>query len=319
MKETTASLLSLVLLCGVSLLAQQPPSAPQTGGQRGQRGQREPLTPEQQAIQAAREAASGPNAVRPIDMLDSVWIEELSWMEVRDLIKAGKTTALIGSGGLEQNGPYEPTGKHNFTLQTTLEATARALGNALVAPIVTLEPGNPDREGLTPGSVFITQDTFRAILTDMTTSLKSMGFTDIVMVADSGGNPPGMIDVTKALNAKWNGRPARVFYIPEYYEEDKWSFNYLKQLGILQKPDVQSATRYDIHDDYHYESLVAVTNPTLIRPEQRIKAKKFSINGVEIGSVAKMVENGRKLAAYRATITVNAIKKAMATFKATDQ
>lgn len=236
-------------------------------------------------------------------------------MEVRDLIKAGKTTALIGSGGLEQNGPYEPTGKHNYTLRTTLEATARLLGNALVAPIVPLEPGNPDREGLTPGSVFITQTTYRAVLTDMTTSLKSMGFTDIVMVADSGGNPPGMIEVAKTLNAKWSGAPARVFYVPEYYDEDRWSFSYLKQLGIRQQPDVQSATRYDIHDDYHYESLVAVTNPKLVRPDQRIKAKRFSINGVEIGSVAKLVENGKKLAEYRAAITVKAIKQAMANFK----
>lgn len=65
-------------------------------------------------------------------------------------------------------------------------------------------------------------------------------------------------------------------------------------------------------------SLVAVTNPKLIHPEQRMKAKKFSINGVEIGSVAKMVENGKKLADYRATITVNAIKRAMATFTSPD-
>ena len=44
--------------------------------------------------------------------------------------------------------------------------------------------------------------------------------------------------------------------------------------------------------------------------EQRIKAKKFSIYGVEIGSIAKLVENGKKLADYRATITLNALKKA---------
>ena len=306
MQTTKTLTIAAVLVCVASL----------ADAQRGQRG---PLTPEQEKTRAAREAASGPHAVRPIDMLDSVWIEELSWMEVRDLIKAGKTTVLIGSGGCEQNGPYEPTGKHNYTLRTTLEATARALGNALVAPIVTLEPGNPDRENLTPGSVFITQDTYRAVLRDMTTSLKSMGFKNIVMVADSGGNPPGMTDVTKELNAKWKGAPARVFYIPEYYDEDRWSFNYLKQIGILQQPDVQSATRYDIHDDYHYESLVAVVNPKLVRPEQRMKAKRFSINGVEIGSIDKLVANGKKLAEYRAGITVRAIKKAMDSFTPTAQ
>jgi creatinine amidohydrolase len=135
-------------------------------------------------------------------MLDTVWIEEQTWMETRDTIKAGKTTAIIASGGLEQNGPYNANGKHNYVLRATCEATARKLGNALCAPVVTLEPGNTERPNLTPGSVFITADTFKAILSDMSNSLKSMGFTDIVMMADSGGNVNGMKEVVTALNAK---------------------------------------------------------------------------------------------------------------------
>ncbi len=312
MKVMTATTISLVLAGAAALCAQTP--APQGRGQG-----RGPLTPEQQEQQRAREAASGPDAPRPIDALDTIWIEEQSWMETRDAIRAGKTIAIIGSGGNEQNGPYEPNGKHNYVLRTTCEAIARKLGNALCAPIVTLEPGNPERPGLTPGSVFITQATFNAILTDMATSLKSMGFKDIVMIADSGGNVTGMRDAATALNAKWQGTPARAYYITEYYEEDKWSYNYLKTLGIVQKPDVQSATRWDIHDDYHYEALVAVVDPKLVRPEQRIKANRFSIYGVEIGSVAKLIENGKKLAEYRAKITVAAIQKAIASARATQQ
>jgi creatinine amidohydrolase len=304
---------ALVVICAAAAVPGQAPDG------RGQgRGQgRGPLTPEQQEQQRAREAASGPNAPRPIDALDTVWIEEQSWMETRDAIRAGKTIAIIGSGGNEQNGPYAPNGKHNYVLRATCEAIARKLGNALCAPIVTLEPGNPERENLTPGSVFISPATFTAILADMSTSLKSMGFKDIVMIADSGGNVTGMRETAAALNAKWQRTPARAHYITEYYEEDKWSFNYLKTLGISQKPDVQSATRWDIHDDYHYEALVALVDPKLVRPEQRMKAKRFSINGVEIGSVAKLLENGKKLAEYRAKITADAIQKSIATARAT--
>ena len=281
-----------------------------------QRGQRGSLTPEQQKEQEARAAATAlAEGVRPIDMLDSVWIEELSWMEVRDLIKDGKTTVFIGSGGVEKNGPYTATGKHNYTLKTTLDVIARKHGKALVAPLINNEPCNPDNPRINPGSICLTQDTFRALIRDVATSLKSQGFKDIVMVADSGGNPPGMIDVANELNAKWKGEPARVFYLAEYYTEDIWSYDYLKQIGIVQTPDVRSATRWDIHDDYHYEALVALQDPKLIHAEQRIKAKKFSIYGVEIGSVQKMQENGRKLADYRATITLNALKKAQAAFK----
>lgn len=40
--------------------------------------------------------------------------------------------------------------------------------------------------------------------------------------------------------------------------------------------------------------------------------KKFSINGVELESIEKVVANGRKLAEYRATIAAEAIRKAIA-------
>jgi creatinine amidohydrolase/Fe(II)-dependent formamide hydrolase-like protein len=279
-------------------------------------GARPPQTPEQADELKRRAAATAiAEGVRPIDMLDSVWIEELSWMEVRDHLIAGKTTVLLGTGGVEKNGPYTATGKHNYTLKTTLEAIARKHTKALVAPLITWEPCNPERQNLTPGTFCVTQETYKALLRDALTSLKSMGFKDIFMVADSGGNPPSMIEVAKELNAKWMGNPAKVYYVPEYYDEDRWSYNFMKQtLGITQVPDVQSATRWDIHDDYHYEALVAVQDPKLVHAEQRIKGNKFSIYGVEIGSIAKLVENGRKLADYRATITINAMKKAQEGF-----
>src|SRR5688500_18679490 len=227
MRRVTGLLYSLVMVCSAVMVAAQAPQPP--AGRGGQT--RPPLTPEQQEAQKARQAASGPDAVRPIDMLDTVWIEEQTWMETRDAIKAGKTTAIIGTGGLEQNGPYNANGKHNYVLRATCEATARKLGNALCAPIVTLEPGNPEQPGLTPGSVFITQATFNAILSDMSTSLKTMGFTDMVFIGDSGGNVTGMRETAGALNAKWQSTPARVHFIAEYYEEDKWSYEFLKSIG----------------------------------------------------------------------------------------
>ena len=142
---------------------------------------------------------------RPIDMHDSVWIEDLTMLEVRDLIKAGKTTALILTGGIEENGPYLTTGKHNNVLKATGESIARALGNALVAPIVTLEPGNPLRPNISPGTIVLSQATFQAVLTDMANSLRSQGFKDIVMVGDSGGNAKGMQAAATSLNAEWKG------------------------------------------------------------------------------------------------------------------
>ena len=49
-------------------------AAAQTPGE-----QRPPMTPEQQAAAAARREAEM-KAPRPIDAVDSVWMEELTWM-----------------------------------------------------------------------------------------------------------------------------------------------------------------------------------------------------------------------------------------------
>src|SRR5579885_2049785 len=51
-----------------------------------------------------------PNAKRPIEALDTVFVEEMTWLEVRDALKAGKTTVIAATGGVEQNGPYLATG-----------------------------------------------------------------------------------------------------------------------------------------------------------------------------------------------------------------
>ena len=44
----------------------------------------------------------------------SVYLEELTWPELRADIQAGKTTILVPIGGTEQNGPQMALGKHNI-------------------------------------------------------------------------------------------------------------------------------------------------------------------------------------------------------------
>ncbi len=254
---------------------------------------------------------------RPIAAFNTVFIEEMTWMEVRDAIEGGTTTAIVATGGVEQNGPYVASGKHNFVLQATTEAIARELGDALVAPIVRFVPEG----GINPPSghmryhatISVREETFVALLTDVMSSLAMHGFTDIVLIGDSGGNRRGMEAVTEQLNAEWSGTPARVHFIPEYYSEDIYSCDFLKEeLGIFQQPDECSATRNEYHDDYHYSSIIATTDPNRIRVEQRLEAGLFSINGVDLAPLEQTIENGRRLVAYRAAITGKAIRAAIA-------
>ena len=265
--------------------------------------------------QERREPSPDLNAPRPIDARDSVWIEELTWMEVRDAIRAGHTTVIVPTGGIEQNGPYVATGKHNYVLQATAEAIARRLGNTLVAPVVKFVPEGridpPAGHMRYPGTISVSQDTFVALLTDIVSSLKQHGFREILLIGDSGGNSAGMQKVADALTAKWQGAGVRVHHIREYYETDMWSFDYLKEIGIKQMPDVRSASRAGIHDDYHYESIIMTVDPTHVRVKERQAKGLFSINGVDMNPPEAAIENGKKLVEYRARLTVDAIRKAV--------
>lgn len=292
--------LLVVSLFTVSAAAQTPPARPQ----------RPPMTPEQQA-EAAKRREAELNAPRPIAALDSVWTEELTWMEVRDAIKAGKTTGLILTGGVESNGPYLATGKHNFILKVVGDAIARKLGNALVAPIVTLEPGRPDGERVAPGSVFLSQATYRAVLTDMAMSLKGMGFTTVILMGDSGGNQAPMKEVAATLDEKFKAAGTRFLYIPEYY--DYTSVQKLVQAnGIAEQIEIGASQGSDrIHDEYSIDALMALYDPKSIRIDERTKANLTTINGVSLLPMSKTLEMGRKIVELRARLTVDAINQAI--------
>jgi creatinine amidohydrolase len=247
------------------------------------------------------------NMPRPIDLHDSVWIEDLTMLEVRDLIKAGKTTALVLTGGIEENGPYLTTGKHNNVLKATGESIARALGNALVAPIVTLEPGNPMRPNISPGTIVLSQATFQAVLTDMANSLRSQGFTDIVMMGDSGGNAKGMQAAATALNAEWKGE-GFAHFIPEYYNYADVEEFEKEKLGIHEQLE-------GFHDDYYITAIISTVSTDAIRMKERKKAGKFAINGVPLDPIEKTIDNGRKMVAFRTEVSVAAIRKSIAADK----
>ena len=248
-----------------------------------------------------------PDTPRPIDALDSVFIEELTWMEVRDAMRQGKTTVIIATGGVEMNGPYLATGKHNFILRSTTEAIARKLGNALVAPIIAFVPeGNIDPpSGMMryPGTISLQEDTYKRLLTDIASCFRTHGFEHIILIGDSGGNQAGMKEVAETLAARWQEGKTTIHYIPEYYDYPgltKW----LESQGIHEVDE-------GLHDDFGISAMVMTVNPDHVRIRQRIAKGKATINGVPLYPVEKAVEMGRRCVDYRAEVTVAAILKAL--------
>ena len=152
---------------------------------------------------------------------NTVFLDELTWVEVADKIDAGTTTIIVATAGTEQNGPHMVLGKHKFIVTETAERIARALGNALVAPIVTYVPegtveeteGNRQRAG----TITLPNEHSMKLLEYTARSLAAGGFTDVVFIGDSGGNQRGMETVAAALNEEWSERTARVHFVGDYY------------------------------------------------------------------------------------------------------
>ena len=268
-----------------------------------------------QAQTPARQQPTGPSAgspdptmPRPIDAVDSVFLEELTWLEVRDALKAGKTTVIVPTGGIEQNGPYLALGKHNYVNRATCRAIARKLGNALCAPNVPFVPEGaiepPSGHMRYPGTISLTEPTYRALLSDIASSLKAHGFEHIILIGDSGGNQSGMKAVAADLGAKWAGGKTSIHFIPEYYDYPGAAAFAERTLGWKQVDEGH-------HDDPVISSIMMTVDPDTVRITQRVARNKASINGIPLAPIARAVAAGHTLVDYRADVTVAAIRKAL--------
>jgi creatinine amidohydrolase len=250
------------------------------------------------------------DAANPLPAATTVWIEEMTWMDVRDALKAGKTTAIVSTGGIEPNGPWLVTGKHNYVLHANCDAIARKLGNALCAPIVKYVPEGdiePKTGHMTsPGTITMREETFQAVLTDVAESLQAHGFKTIVFIGDSGGNQKGQETVAAALTAKWAGK-AVALHIGEYYTYSV-VMKHFEDEGLLPK-DRKSD---NMHDDPVITLNMFIDDPNSVRYDARVKAGKASIDGVSIADRAKATDFAKKIVAFRTDYTVTAINKAIA-------
>jgi creatinine amidohydrolase len=246
----------------------------------------------------------------PLPAAATVWIEEMTWMDVRDALKAGKTTAIISTGGIEPNGPWLVTGKHNYVLHANCDAIARKLGNALCAPIVKYVPEGdiePKTGHMTsPGTITMREETFQAVLTDVAESLQAHGFKTIVFIGDSGGNQKGQAAVADKLTAKWAGK-AIALHIGEYY-------TYNLVMKMLEDQGFMPANRKtdEMHDDPAITLNMFIDDPKSVRYDERVKAGKATIDGVSLTDRAKVTDWAKKIVAFRADHTVAAINKAIA-------
>jgi creatinine amidohydrolase/Fe(II)-dependent formamide hydrolase-like protein len=303
MKRLLVAVLALGLAAAPPLDAQDQPAG---RGGRGGRGQADPRDA------GGGQCASNPwncmDAINPIPARNTVWMEEMTWMDVRDAIRGGKTTAIIVTGGMEPNGPWLVTGKHNYVVHANCEAIARKLGNALCAPVVKFVPeGNidpPTGHMRSPGTISMREETFRALLTDIVASLKMHGFKQIFLIGDSGGNQAGQRAVADSLNRLWNADPL-VAHVQEYY-------TYAVVADYMEQNGLRESCREQLHDDPVITLNMFIDDPRSIKYDERVRSGRAKINGIDISDRAKATELAKKIVDFRAQYTIDAMNRAIA-------
>jgi creatinine amidohydrolase/Fe(II)-dependent formamide hydrolase-like protein len=243
---------------------------------------------------------------------DTVWLEELTWDELRDMIRGGTTTVIIGTAGQEQKGPHMAMGEHKFVLQYTTEKIARALGNAVIAPIITYVPEgsweNPRGHMTKAGTITLPEDRFIELLTHAAKSLKASGFRDVILIGDSGGNQNGMKVVAEQLNAEWKGSGAgvRAHFIGDYYTKSAEEIRTLliARLGV-------TAEQIGSHAGMTDTSQLLYVNASMIRPDKMIPGNGSTESGVngdptrataELGKAQLDIKINNALAQIRASL-----------------
>jgi creatinine amidohydrolase/Fe(II)-dependent formamide hydrolase-like protein len=182
------------------------------------------------AAPAATEHSGGPQ---------SVYIEDLTWPEVKAAIASGKTTAIIYAGSTEQNGPHLALGKHNFVAHYAAGEIAKKLGNALVYPTMPFAPTG-SRELRTDhmrfaGSVSIDTETFQAVMRQVAQSALAAGFKNVFLMGDHGDEQNALRAAAKDLEDQYDklDKTAHVYYVPDlYYREKEQMKAYLAERGI---------------------------------------------------------------------------------------
>lgn len=239
----------------------------------------------------------------------TVFLEELTWTELRDQIRSGKTTILLPIGATEQNGPHMALGKHNVRAKILSEKIALALGNALVAPVMAYVPEGgispPTAHMRFPGTITVPDETFEKVLEYAARSFKLHGFRDIVFLGDHGGYQKDIKVVADRLNREWATASVHVHVAGEYYRVTQSEYERaLKDRGY-------TAEEIGTHAGLTDTSVMLALDPRMVRTDRLQPGSKLGrADGVYGDPHRSSAELGKLGVDAIVSQTVEAIRKA---------
>jgi creatinine amidohydrolase len=187
----------------------------------------------------------------------SLLIEELSTVEVRDLLESGWDTVIVPLGATEQHGPALPLcvdSVHGF--ETAVRA-ACLLGKTLVGPVVTLGH-SPEHAGLA-GTISLSPATLAGILHDIAESHARSGFRMVYFWLAHGGNNAVLQNALPGLESKWPGCRVTGLRDLSGYVSETWDKAPL-QAGIALSASGSHAGEFET-------SMMLAARPELVRME----------------------------------------------------
>src|SRR5438093_7869469 len=178
---------------------------------------------------AARPAAARQSATAAKQPL--VEFEMMTWPEVKAAMAAGRTTALVYTGGTEQRGPQNVNGGHTLMGREIVKRIALRLGNAIVLPVL---PYTPNSASATlPGTIGLTPEILGIVLERISEQAIVTGFKNIILMGDHGGGQPATYAaVAKKLDEKYAPQGIHVYFCDEVYAKAQGDFDkYLESKG----------------------------------------------------------------------------------------
>jgi creatinine amidohydrolase len=188
----------VLMLSAVSVFAQAPPTSKPAAAKQAAVGKKEPL----------------------------VEFDMMTWPEVKAALAAGKTTAIVYTGGTEQRGPQNVNGGHTLMARATAKAIALKLGNAIVMPTLAYSPNRASAD--LPGTIGLSNEVFGQMLTEISEQAIITGFKNVMIMGDHGGGQPAVFtEVATKLEAKYAPQGKHVYFVDEVYAKaqgdfDKW-------------------------------------------------------------------------------------------------
>ena len=129
--------------------------------------------------------------------LKSVWLQELTWEDVQDYLKADDII-IFPVGSTEQHGPAGPLGVDSYAAIALAEDAAREAGVLVTPP---LWFGDSPHHLDFPGTISLQTETLVAVAKDVIRSLSRNGFKKFIVInGHKGTNIAGLTTACRSLH-----------------------------------------------------------------------------------------------------------------------